>query len=49
MLACVARQGMTITTREVRTLDAGGKEMTIEATTRAPQGDIKRKIVFTRS
>jgi hypothetical protein len=42
-------QGMTITTREVRTLDASGKEMTIEATTRAPQGDIKRKIVFTKS
>jgi len=41
-------QGMAITTREVRTLDATGKEMTIEATTRAPQGDITRKIVFTK-
>ena len=42
-------QGMTITTREVRTLDASGNEMTIEATTRAPQGDISRTIVFTKS
>ena len=42
-------QGMTITTKEVRTLDASGKEMTIEAVTRSPQGEIKRKVVFTRS
>jgi hypothetical protein len=41
-------QGMTITTREVRTLDASGNEMTIDATTRNPQGDIKRKVVFTK-
>jgi hypothetical protein len=32
-------QGMTITTKEVRTLDATGKEMTIEAVTQTPQGD----------
>jgi hypothetical protein len=42
-------QGMTITTREVRTLDATGKEMTIEATTRSPQGEIERKVVLTKS
>ena len=42
-------RGMTITTREVRTLDTTGKEMTIEATTRSPQGEIERKVVFTKS
>lgn len=41
-------RGMTITTREVRTLDTTGKEMTIEATTRSPQGEVKRKVVLTR-
>jgi hypothetical protein len=39
---------MTITTREVRTLDTTGKEMTIEATTRSPQGDIKRTVVLVK-
>jgi len=42
-------QGMTVTTREVRTLDTGGKEMTIEAVTKSPQGEIRRKVVFTKS
>lgn len=42
-------QGMTITTREVRTLDTTGKEMTIEATTRSPQGEVQRKVVLTRN
>jgi hypothetical protein len=42
-------QGMIITTREVRTLDASGKEMAIEAITRSPQGEIKRKVVFRKS
>jgi hypothetical protein len=42
-------QGMTITTREVRTLDASGKEMTIEAITRSPQGETTRRIVFTKN
>jgi hypothetical protein len=42
-------QGMTITTREVRTLDTTGKEMTIEATTRSPQGEITRKVVLVRN
>ncbi len=42
-------RGMTITTREVRTLDATGKEMTIEATTQSPQGEIKRKVALRRN
>jgi hypothetical protein len=42
-------QGMTITTREVRTLDATGNEMTIEATTRSPQGEVKRKVTLRKS
>jgi hypothetical protein len=42
-------QGMTITTREVRTLDATGKEMTIEATTQSPQGEVKRKVMLIKS
>lgn len=41
-------QGVTITTKEVRTLDPNGKEMTIEAITRSPQGEIKRKVVFVK-
>ena len=40
---------MRIMTREVRTLDSTGKEMTIEAITRSPQGEIKRKVVFTKN
>ena len=39
-------RGMTITTKEVRTLDASGKEMTIEAITQTPQGEIRRKVVL---
>jgi hypothetical protein len=42
-------RGMTITTREVRTLDTTGRQMTIEATTRSPQGEIKRTVVLTKS
>jgi hypothetical protein len=42
-------QGMNITTREVRTLDASGKEMTIEAITRSPQGEITRKVVLVKN
>ena len=41
-------RGMTITTREVRTLDTTGKEMTIDAITRSPQGEIKRTVVFVK-
>ena len=39
-------RGMTITTREVRMLDATGNEMTIEAITRSPQGEVKRKVTL---
>ncbi len=39
-------QGMTITTKEIRTLDATGNEMTVEATTQSPQGDVKRKVTL---
>jgi hypothetical protein len=35
-------------TTEVRTLDATGRQMTIEAITRSPQGEIKRKVVFSK-
>jgi hypothetical protein len=42
-------RGMTITTKEVRTLDRTGKDMTIEAITRSPQGEIRRTVVFTKS
>jgi hypothetical protein len=42
-------QGMTITTKEVRTLDTTGREMTIEATTGSPQGEVKRKVVLTKN
>jgi hypothetical protein len=42
-------QGVTITTREVRTLDSSGKEITIDAITRSPQGEIRRKVVFMKS
>ena len=42
-------RGMTIVTREVRTLDTTGKEMAIEAITQTPQGEIKRKVVFTKN
>src|SRR5262249_37659829 len=40
--------GTTISTREVRTLDASGTEMTLEAIVRAPQGDITRRLVYTK-
>jgi hypothetical protein len=40
---------MTITTREIRTLDASGKEMTIEAITRSPQGEVTRRVVLVKS
>jgi hypothetical protein len=41
-------RGMTITTREVRTLDTTGMEMTIDAITRSPQGEIKRTVVLVK-
>jgi len=42
-------QGMAITTKEVRRLDNGGKEMVVESTTQTPQGEMKRKMVYTKS
>ena len=42
-------QGMTITTHEVRRLDNGGKDMIVETTAQTPQGEQKRKVVFTKS
>jgi hypothetical protein len=41
--------GMTITSKEVRRLDNGGKEMHVETTTQTPQGEQKRKVVYTKS
>ena len=41
--------GATITTKEERTLSADGKEMTVETTTNTPNGEQKRKTVFTKS
>jgi hypothetical protein len=42
-------QGMAITTKEVRRLDNGGKDMVVESTTQTPQGEMKRKVVYTKS
>ena len=42
-------QGMAITTKEIRHLDNGGKEMVVESTTQTPQGEMKRKVVYTKS
>ncbi len=41
--------GASITTKEVRTLDAGGKEMTVQTTLSTPQGDQSFKQIFTKS
>jgi hypothetical protein len=43
-------QGATVTQKEVRRLDSGGKEMVVEmSSTGGPQGDVKRKVVYTKS
>ena len=42
-------QGMSITTKEVRSLSADGKDMTVETAISTPQGDINRKQVYTKS
>jgi len=42
-------QGMSITTKEVRTLDSGGKEMKVQTTIQTPQGEQKRNVVYTKS
>jgi hypothetical protein len=41
--------GMSITTKETRSLSADGKEMTVETAVSTPQGDINNKQVFTKS
>src|SRR5262249_10643888 len=42
-------QGTAITTKEVRRLDNGGKDMIVESTTQTPQGEMKRKTVYSKS
>jgi hypothetical protein len=41
--------GASITTKEVRTLGAGGKEMSVQTTLSTPQGDQSFKQIFTKS
>jgi hypothetical protein len=41
--------GMSITTKDVRRLDNGGKEMQVESSTQTPNGEQKRKTVYTKS
>lgn len=41
--------GTAITTKEVRKLDNGGKEMHVETTAQTPNGEQKRKTVYTKS
>jgi hypothetical protein len=41
-------QGMSITSKEVRSLSADGKEMTVETAFQTPQGDRNQKQVFTK-
>ena len=40
--------GTPITTKEVRRLDNGGKDMIVESTTQTPQGEQKRKVTYTK-
>ncbi len=42
-------QGMSITTKEVRSISADGKDMTVETAISTPQGDQNRKQVYTKS
>jgi hypothetical protein len=42
-------QGMSITSKEVRSLSADGKEMTVETNFSTPQGDQTTKQVYTKS
>ena len=42
-------QGMSMTTKDVRKLDGGGKEMKVETTIQTPQGEQKRNVVYTKS
>ena len=42
-------QGFSLTTKEVRSLAADGKEMTVESSTSTPQGDLNRKVVYSKA
>jgi hypothetical protein len=42
-------QGFSLTTKELRTLGAGGKEMTVQTTLSTPQGDQSFKQIYTKS
>jgi hypothetical protein len=42
-------QGMAITTKEVRTLGAGGREMTVQTTASTPAGEQSYKQIYTKS
>ena len=42
-------QGFVITTKDVRSLSADGKEMTVQTAISTPQGDQNRKTVYTKS
>jgi hypothetical protein len=42
-------RGMSITTKEVRTLGAGGTEMTVQTTATTPQGEQSFKQIYTKS
>lgn len=44
-----SRGGNTITTKEVRSLEAGGNEMTVAITIGGPRGERKIKQVFTKT
>ena len=41
--------GASITTKEVRSLGAGGKEMTVQTSRTTPQGDVSFKQIYTKS
>ena len=41
--------GTAITSKEIRTLGAGGKEMTVQTTRSTPQGDVSFKQIYTKS
>jgi hypothetical protein len=42
-------QGAEVTTREVRSLNEDGSEMTVMTSTTTPQGTLTRKLVFSKS
>jgi hypothetical protein len=41
--------GTSITSKEVRKLDNGGKEMQVDTTSQTPNGEQKRKVIYTKS